>query len=45
MSYSNIEEIKQAGFLGFKKMSDLFYDFNVIPKIKGVYLVLYTNAE
>ena len=41
MTFSNIDEIKKAGFTGFRRMSELFADSTVIPKIKGVYLVLY----
>lgn len=48
MDFNNIDEIKKAGFLGFKKMSDLFIDCSSISKIKGIYLILnpnYNNAE
>ena len=37
---NSIEEIKKAGFSGFKKMRDLFIDSSSIPKTRGVYLVL-----
>lgn len=40
MDFNNIDEIKIAGFTGFKKMSELFVDSSIIPKTKGVYLVL-----
>jgi hypothetical protein len=40
MNFSSVEEIKNAGFTGFKKMSELFADSSIIPKTKGVYLVL-----
>ena len=40
MDFNNIDEIKKAGFIGFKKMCELFVDSSAIPKIKGVYLVL-----
>lgn len=39
MNFNNIDEIKKAGFLGFKKMSDLFIDSSSISKIKGIYLI------
>ena len=39
MNFNNIDEIKEAGFSGFKKMSELFADNSTIPKTKGVYLV------
>lgn len=45
MDFNNIEEIKKAGFVGFKKISELFVDSSTIPKIKGVYLVLNSNNK
>lgn len=43
MNFNDIDEIKRAGFVGFKKMSDLFSDCTSIPKVRGVYLVLNPN--
>ena len=43
MNFIDIEEIKKAGFSGFKKMSDLFHDSSMLPDTNGVYLVL--NAD
>lgn len=40
MDFKDIEQIKKAGFTGFKTMKELFTDSSAIPKIKGVYLVL-----
>ncbi len=40
MNFNGIEEIKKAGFTGFKKMSELFSDSSIIPRMKGVYMVL-----
>lgn len=40
MDFNDIEQIKKAGFTGFKTMQELFKDSSLIPKIKGVYLVL-----
>jgi len=40
MTFNNIEEIKEAGFIGFKKMSELFLDSSMLPDNNGVYLVL-----
>lgn len=40
MDFNRIEEIKKAGFIGFREMSDLFVECSEIPKVKGVYLVL-----
>lgn len=45
MDFNNIDEIKKAGFVGFKKMNDLFKDNSAIPKTKGVYLVLNPNYK
>lgn len=45
MDFNDIDEIKKAGFVGFKKMSELFIDSSSIPKIKGVYLVLNPNYK
>lgn len=43
MNFDSISEIKKEGFIGFKKMSELFIDCSSIPKVKGVYLVLNPN--
>ena len=43
MTFNDIDEIKKAGFTGFKKMSDLFLDSSMLPDTNGVYLVL--NAD
>jgi hypothetical protein len=40
MEFKNIEEVREAGFVGFKKMKELFADDAAIPKITGVYLIL-----
>lgn len=40
MTYNDLDEIKKAGFKGFKKMSELFLDSSMLPDNKGVYLVL-----
>jgi len=45
MKFNDLNEIKQAGFVGFKKMSELFVNSAEIPKIKGVYLVLNLNSQ
>ncbi|MEI8226006.1 MAG: hypothetical protein WCG82_08765 [Bacteroidota bacterium] len=45
MTFSSIDDIKKAGFKGFLKMSELFSDSSSIPKIKGVYLVLYLTDK
>lgn len=45
MNFNNIEEIEKAGFIGFTKMSELFLGTKGIPKIKGVYFVLYLDEK
>lgn len=45
MDFNNIDEIKKAGFIGFKKISALFVDISSIPKTRGVYLVLNPNFK
>lgn len=45
MDFNNIDDIKKAGFLGFKRMRELFIDSSPIPKIKGVYLILNSQVK
>lgn len=40
MEFNSIDDIKKAGFVGFKTMQELFVDSSQLPTIKGVYLVL-----
>ncbi len=40
MTFDNLNGIEKAGFVGFKRMSELFIDSSTIPKTKGVYLIL-----
>jgi hypothetical protein len=40
-SFDNIDELRKAGFEGFKTIKELFLDDSEIPKVKGVYLVLH----
>ncbi len=40
MTFNDIDEIRKAGFTGFKKMSELFLDSSMLPDNNGVYLVL-----
>lgn len=44
MNFESIEEIRKAGFYGFKTMSELFADSSLIPDPGGVYLVLRTSS-
>ena len=45
MTYNNIEEIRKAGFTGFRKISELYWDNSIIPAVRGVYLVLYVENK
>ena len=45
MTFNDLEEIKKAGFTGFKKMSDLFLNSSMLPDSNGVYLVLNTENK
>jgi hypothetical protein len=40
MNLDNIESIRNSGFSGFKKISEIKLDSSLVPNIKGVYLVL-----
>jgi len=44
-SFNNIDELKNNGFIGFKKISELFFDTSCIPTIKGIYIVLYQTKK
>jgi len=44
-SFNNIDELKNNGFIGFKKISELFFDTSSIPTIKGIYIVLNQNKK
>ncbi len=45
LNFSDLERIKQAGFSGFKKMSELMADPSRINNSPGVYLVLYQGPK
>jgi hypothetical protein len=45
IDFNSIESIKNAGCLGFRKISDLWLDNSLIPSRKGVYFVLYTPQK
>ncbi len=40
MFYENIENLKKDGYEGFVSIEDLWQDSSMIPKKKGVYLIL-----
>jgi hypothetical protein len=45
IDFTSLEGIKEAGFIGFKKIRDLSFDTSAIPDSMGVYMVLYFGAE
>jgi len=45
MNFNDIDEIKKAGFIGFKTMSELFLDSSSISNSKGVYFILYIEKK
>jgi hypothetical protein len=45
MKFENHQELKEAGFTGFKRISELFEDSSSIPKVKGVYMVLTASEK
>lgn len=45
IDFSNTEYIKKAGFTGFKKIRELWFDHKSIPDSPGVYLVLYDGPK
>jgi hypothetical protein len=45
MTFNDLDELKKAGFIGFKKISELFIDSSMLPDIQGVYLVLNTAKK
>ena len=42
-NFNDVGEIRNCGFVGFKQMTQLFEDCSVIPREKGVYIILYIN--
>lgn len=45
MNFNSLDEIKQAGFEGFKTMQELFASSSQLPAKKGVYLILNLDKE
>ena len=45
MLYKSIDTIKTAGFTGFKSVSELWNDDSIIPKERGVYLIINPKYE
>lgn len=44
MDFNSLDELKSEGFVGFKRIRDLFLDTSTIPKERGNYLVLYVGG-
>lgn len=42
MDFNNIESFKDVGFSGFSRMRKFLSDNTLIPRTRGVYMVLYT---
>jgi hypothetical protein len=45
MNFTNLDEIKKAGFTGFKTVKELLADHSCIDSVKGIYLVLYLHNK
>ena len=45
MAFKTIDDIKQQDFVGFATVASLFVNSSVLPKVKGVYIVLYVSEE
>ena len=43
MNFTEVEDLKKLGFIGFKSIGQLFSDNSSIPDIKGVYCIFYNN--
>jgi len=43
--FNSIEDIKKAGFKGFKTIQELLNDSKVIPNVKGIYMILISSSE
>jgi hypothetical protein len=39
MTFNNIDEFKDLGFVGFKSISDLFLNSSILPNERGVYFI------
>jgi hypothetical protein len=45
MLFQDENAMREAGFTGFRTVNELWRDSSVIPKVKGVYFVLYPGRE
>jgi hypothetical protein len=41
MTFNNINEFKDLGFVGFKSISDLFLNNSILPNERGVYCIFH----
>lgn len=45
MNFNDEKDIRKHGFKGFKTINELWNDKSVIPKVKGVYLVINPDLD
>ncbi len=45
MNFNDINDIQEAGFVGFKTMQALLVDSSPLPAMKGVYLILHPDKK
>lgn len=45
MDFKDFSEIEKEGFDGFISLNELFKNDSVIPKIKGVYMILFDSTK
>ena len=45
IDFNNIVSLRESGFDGFYSIGEVENRIKLIPRIKGVYLVLYSNKE
>ena len=45
MNFNDIDDIKKNGFSGFKTVAELWMDKSIIPKTRGVYLVINPSCD
>ena len=43
MNFTEIDEFKKLGFIGFKSINELFLNSSILPDNKGVYCIFYIN--
>jgi len=45
MRFDSIDSLKAEGFVGFKRIGDLFQSCSDVPEERGVYLILYLSKS